>query len=283
MAVFYNQATLTLNGSTINSNITQGELTESLSVTKTAVVPEYGTGDRVTYIISLVNSSDTQLSGLSVSDDLGAYEFGTQQVVPLTYTENSLRYYQDGVLQGTPKVAVEAQLLVEGVTVPANGSSMLVYEVTANDFASPEVGGEVTNTVTVSGGVLASAITAAETITALQEPELSIVKNLSPTTVTTGGELTYTFTVYNSSNTAVLAADNAVITDTFDPVLHGITVTLDGAVLPASSYTYDETTGEFATNAGVLSVDAAQFTQDSTTGQWSTVPAAAVLTVTGTV
>ena len=60
-------------------------------------------------------------------------------------------------------------------------------------------------------------------------------------------------------------------------------VTLNGATLPATSYTYDETTGEFATLPGVVTVPAATYTQDPVTGAWTVTPGVTVLTVTGTV
>ena len=63
MATFTNQATLTYNGQTTTSNVTVGELTETLTAAKTAVVPTYGTDGRVTYILSLVNSGTAPLTG----------------------------------------------------------------------------------------------------------------------------------------------------------------------------------------------------------------------------
>ena len=62
------------------------------------------------------------------------------------------------------------------------------------------------------------------------------------------------------------------------------TITLDGEPLALTAgYTYDETTGEFATVAGAITVPAATFSQDETTGEWITTPGAAVLTISGTV
>ena len=84
MAQFTNQARLAYNNSVTNSNIAVGEILEVLSAAKTAVREEYGQNDTVTYIISIVNSGTTALSGISVSDNLGAYAVGAQQVTPLT-------------------------------------------------------------------------------------------------------------------------------------------------------------------------------------------------------
>ena len=69
--------------------------------------------------------------------------------------------------------------------------------------------------------------------------------------------LTYTFEIENTGNTEAAVADNVVLSDTFNPVLSDITVTLDGSVQRVGvNYTYDEPTGVFATVAGQIIVPA---------------------------
>ena len=53
MATFTNQATLTYNGGTVNSNIVTGELVQVLTASKTAAAESYRTGDLVTYVVQL--------------------------------------------------------------------------------------------------------------------------------------------------------------------------------------------------------------------------------------
>ena len=75
-----------------------------------------------------------------------------------------------------------------------------------------------------------------------------------------------------------------VVTDTFDPILSGITVTYNGTVwTQPESYTYDEATGLFTTVVGAITVPAATYTQDPATGNWVVDPGVTVITVTGTV
>lgn len=282
MASFYNQATLSYNGNLINSNITTGEIVATLSMTKTAVTSTYDGGDNITYIVNIVNSGTAPFTGLTLTDNLGSYTLGsTTNIVPLTYRENSVRYFVNGELQATPTVAATTPLTITGINVPANSNATIVYETDVNSYAPLAAGSRIRNIASITGAGVADPVTDDEVIIAAARPNLSIVKALSPTTVNENGLVTYTITVQNTGNTATSASDNIFITDTFTPVLSDITVTLNGETLPASSYSYNETTGLFTTAAGVVSVPAATFTQNPATGVWTVNPGTAVLTVTG--
>lgn len=284
MAEFFNQAAFTYNGNTVNSNTTTGDLVDTVTVSKTAAVDSYSQNGNVTYIVTITNTGTTPYTDLTITDNLGEYDFAGTQAVPLTYTANSAKLFINGILQPTVTVDETSPLTITGINVPAGGNAVLVYETTANTFASPEQNGTINNTVTLTGDNISQAITAEETVTAVTEPIISIVKNLSPTTVNINGEVTYTFTIYNRGNEEVTAAANAFIEDTFTPALSNITVDLDGAPLALTTdYTYTEATGAFRTNNGVITVPAATFEQDPSTGAYTTVPGTAVLTVTGTI
>lgn len=283
MATFYNQAVLSYNGNTTTSNITTGEIVQVLSATKTAVTEEYSAGDTVTYVVNIINSGATAFTGLTLTDNLGAYAFDALTLVPLTYTAGSLRYFENGVLRPTPAVTDEDPLTVTGISVPAGGNTTIVYEVRTNGFAPLEAGSVITNQATVTGANL-SPITVEETVTAASEPRLTISKSLSPATVTENGRLTYTFVIQNTGSAPAVATDNVVVTDAFNPILGGITVTAGGETwAEGTNYTYDEATGFFATVAGQITVPAATYTRDPATGAIVVTPGVTVLTVTGTV
>ena len=283
MALFTNQATLSYNGNTVNSNIVTGNLVEVLAVTKAAVTPVYSADEDVTYIVSITNSGATPFMGITVTDNLGAYQFGTETLTPLDYVDGSIVYYQNGVLQPTPTVTAIQPLTVTGITVPAGGNAMLIYEARANEFAPLAQQSTITNEAVVTATSLANPVSDTETITVSAQPQLTIIKALYPINVTENSELTYTFTVQNTGNTPAEATDNLVITDTFDPILTNITVTVNGVVLPATSYTYDEITGVFATVPGAITVPEALYVQDPVTGEWTATPGVTTVTVTGTV
>ena len=170
-----------------------------------------------------------------------------------------------------------------GLSVPAGGNALLIYEATANSFAPLAAGSTVTNTAEASGGGISVPISATETITAGLRAVLTISKSLSPTVVTENGQLTYTFIIENTGNTPAIATDNIVVTDQFDPVLSPISVTFNGITWTEGvQYTYDDTTGNFATVAGEITVPAATYTQNPD-GTWTIVPGVSTLTVQGTV
>jgi uncharacterized repeat protein (TIGR01451 family) len=285
MATLYNQATLFYNGNAINSNMATAELLEVLSGSKTSVTDTYFSGDEVTYVINVINSGASALTGLTVTDNLGAYTFepaGT--VTPLTYVDDSLLYFVNGTQQATPTSTInDGNLVISGISIPAGGNATLVYSATANQFAPIGAGNTIVNTATVSGGNLSTPLILTDTVTAESEARLTITKSISPSVVTENGQVTYTFVLQNTGNQEATTADAISIYDVFDPALSGITVTLNGTVWDASNYTYNEATGEFQTVAGNITVPAATYTQNPTTGAWMINPGITTVTVTGTI
>lgn len=281
MATFTNYATLSYNGGTTDSNVVTGELLATLSMTKTAVRSTYTQRSSVVYAVSLLNSGTTAVTGVTVTDDLGGYTFGEGTVYPLTYTDSSLRYYVNGVLQTAPTVTAGPPLVVRGINVPAGGNALLIYEAAVTAYAPLGVEATIINTVTAVGGgmnLMDSATVAMES-----RVDLSISKALCPSVVSENGQLTYTFVIENAGSLSAGAADNVILSDTFDPRLSDITVSFNGeAWSEGVNYTYDAVTGVFRTLPGQITVSAAMYAQQ-TDGTWAVRPGTATLTVTGTV
>ncbi len=284
MPTFSNTATMTYNGITVTSNTVTGEITQVLTAWKTATVDTYRTGDDITYVVGIQNSGTAPFTGLTLTDDLGAYTAGALTPVPLTYTGDPVLYSANGA-EPTELTTVTAgpPLVITGINVPAGGYAQIIYRARVNEFASPIADGAIDNTATLTGAGLAEAVTASDTVTADAAANLAITKALNPTTVVENGEITYTFTISNTGEEAT-AADNVQITDTFNPRLDApITVTLDGTALAITDYTYNPVTGVFSTTVGAITVPAATVTQDVATGAFTVVPGTTVLTVTGTI
>ena len=284
MATFFNQASLSYGGNVLNSNTTEAELLSGLSLTKTAITATYGAGGNIVYAITVSNMGSTAYNALVVTDNLGAYTTTSgATAVPLTYVDNSLRYYLNGVLQAPPTVTAEGDLEISGINLPAESTATFIYEATANEFAPTAAGSVITNTASTNGGVGTGTVSDTATVTVNESPVLTIAKAVCPAIVTDNGQLTYTIIVQNLGNTPIVATDDVIISDTFNPVLSNITVTLDGTALAeGTGYTYNEATGEFATTNGTVTVPAATYTT-AENGAITTTPGVTVLTVTGTV
>ncbi len=285
MAIFTNQATLTYRGNTVNSNIVAGEIIETLSVDKTSLTATYDPSGNVVYVVNFTNSGTTALNNMTFTDNLGEYTFGAVgNVTPLSYVDGTVSYYVNGVRQADPVVAGTDPLTLTGVSLPAGAVGTLIYQTNVNEFAPLQSTATITNTASFSGGGLTEAVSDDATVTVSDIPRLDITKAVTPATVGPNGQLTYTFTILNYGNTATVAGDNVVITDTFDPILDPITVTYNGTTWTGGTeYTYNSVTGEFQTVAGNIIVPAATYTQDPATGAYSITPGQAVVTVTGTV
>ena len=284
MAIFSNQATLTYNGNSTNSNIAYGEILDVLAATKTAIEGSYTPGELVTYVVTLRNTGTTALTGVTVTDDLGGYTLNGTTVYPLTYEAGSAALFSNGVPQPAPAVAAGPPLAVSGLTIPANGDLVLVYQARANGFADPGLEGPIVNTVTATGDGISTPVTATETVTGTIAPALTITKSISPAQVVDNDRVTYTFVIQNSGNAAVDAAGNASITDVFDPILTALMVTFEGASWTEGvQYTYNAATGLFTTLPGAITVPAATYTRDPATGEYTVTPGVVTLTVTGTI
>ena len=175
-----------------------------------------------------MNTGTAAVTDYTVTDNLGGYTVGANTVYPLAYNTGTVRYYINGVLQTAPTVTAGPPLTVTGLTIPAGGSAVLIYETTATPVAPLATGSSITNTATITGGGLTNPITAQATVETATSADLTISKSASPTTVTENGQITYTFVISNTGNTEATATGNVVVTDTFAPILRNIAVTYNG-------------------------------------------------------
>lgn len=283
MATFTNRATLSYGGRTVDSNTVTGTFLQTLSIIKTALSGTYAAGDTVTYVVTLSNAGATPLNGLTLTDNLGAFDFNGTTLYPLAPVAGAILYYVDGVLQPALTPTQTQPLVLQGITVPAGGNAIIVYETEVTDVAALDVDAGITNTATVSGGGLLEPLSDSATVTTADAPLLTITKALSPVAVPENGTLTYTFVIQNFGNTAAVATDDVVVTDNFDPILENLTVTLDGTVLAeGTGYTYNAATGAFSSAPSVITVPAATFVRNAD-GTIAVTPGEAVLTVSGTI
>lgn len=280
MAQFTNQAQLSYNNIVTVSNVAVGEIQDVLSISKTAVKDVYKANDTITYVINIINSGNTELNNLTLTDSLGEYTFGETKLTPLTYVDNTLRYFKNNILQAQPTVTAGDTLVISGFSVPAGGAVTFVYETRINQFAPLESESQITNTALLTGNL--TSVTTTSTVKASSEPDLSITKSVSPIPVMENGTVTYTFVIMNYGNTPV--TQGAVITDVFNPVLSNITASYnDTSWVQGTDFTYDSTAGIFITLPNKVTVPEAEYSQDTETGIVTVTPGTSTLVITGTI
>lgn len=124
---------------------------EALSATRLSVGKACRQGDRVTYMVSIVNSGTIQYTGLKVEDFLGCYTVKGRTAYLKSYVADSTEYYVNGVLQAVPDVTEGPPLMVTGITVPARGNVTILYQADINEFSMVPSGAAVNDTVIVRG------------------------------------------------------------------------------------------------------------------------------------
>lgn len=287
MATITNQATVTYSyggtNAAASSNVAVTTLTEPITASKTALGSTYTAGDEITYILSVTNGSAGAVSDITVSDNLGTYALGTNNVTPLRYTGPAYLYI-NGVFNSelTPTSTANA-ISFALPSVPAGANAMVIYRATVENTAPLASGSALTNTATFASASLGENLTQSNTVTVADYARLNIVKSMSPNPVTGGSQLTYTFTIYNYGNDD---ATDVVLTDAFSPAPTGISVSVNGTAVAASDYTYTGGTLTLPAAAGTsyeITVPAATFTTDAATGVVTVTPGITTIEVTGTI
>ena len=266
---------------TVASNTANTVVNDPLTVSKSSLESAYRAGEPITYLITVTNGSDATLTNVTITDDLGAFEPSAGlTVTPLTYT-GPAKLYQSGVFSAelTPAVAQDSVSFTVP-SIPPAANVTILYKATPNEYAPMDVGSEITNTASFAPTV-SEPITAQHTVPADAYAAVTIEKEMTPNPVTGSGPLVNTFTITNTGN---VAATDLVLSDTFNPQLSDLTVTVNGAPAAASDYTYENgvLTLPAEESALALTVPAATFVIDPTTGVITSTPGVTTVTVTGT-
>lgn len=287
MATIENFATVSYSAGGVTetriSNLAEIGLESAISLTKSTLGENYSEDSVITYIISMTNTSTSPISNVSVSDDLGRFVFGALELTPMTYTSPALLLIngQDMSTQLTVETALDGSIVFGFPTLPAGATANIVYRASVNEFASLDVNSTITNTATFTSDSDCTDGTATATITALSAANVSVFKQMSPNPVVCGDTVTYTIRIYNYGNTA---AENVVLSDTFNPAPEIISITRDGVVLAPTDYTYDNGTLTIpSTVTSNVTVPAATFVRDANTGAVSVIPGIVEYVITGTI
>ena len=202
-----NRAQITYDGSAvILSNQTNTTLvdTNTMEMTKTAVDSSISAGSDAVYVVRLENTGTNNLTGISITDDLGEDE--------LTYVNGTAQFYLNGSpVTGTATPGSGNVVFATTETLEPGDNLIVIYAASTDDDQTCSVTNTVTATATAdcSSRAVVTA-TAEETITIEPEANVSIFKSADQDTVSSGDTLTYTFTLMN---TGTADATNVKFTD----------------------------------------------------------------------
>ena len=263
------------------SNLAQIELDSSLSFSKTTLGSTYTAGTALTYILSVTNSSASAVTGITITDDLSTFTYGTQELTPLTFTEPALLLIngQDQTASLTVDSSAANAVVFTIASLAPGATANIVYNAQPNQFAPLDQGSSVTNTAELVSDSDCAGGTASATATVADAADIEVVKTMSPNPVICGETVTYTIRIYNYGN---INAEDVVLADTFVPAPENITVTRNGVLLVATDYTYVDGTLTVPAASGDT-VPAATFTRDPVTGEVGVTPGVVEYVITGTI
>lgn len=258
------------------SNIATAALAQPLSVDKSSLESVYRAGDELTYILAVTNGGTIALTNVTLQDTLGTFTSGTEQITPLAFVPDALLFI-DGANKGVITPAITDNSITFTIpSLPGQSAALIVYKVTPNEFAPLAEDAQITNTVTASADGITEPVTDSLTVTADSYADVDIFKSMT----TDGDTITYTFDITNSGNAP---AEDIILTDAFDPAPASITVSVNGAVFPATDYTYAGGVLTLPNATGnALTLPPATITTDPVTGEVTLTPSSLTITVVGT-
>lgn len=265
------------------SNIAEISVESAVGFTKTSLGNTYTDNSVLTYILTVTNSSGSDVSGSTITDNLGTYTFGTTELTPLEYVSPAVLLIngQDVSAQLGVDSSVAGSLTFTIPTIPAGATANIIYKAQINDYAPLALDSTIVNTSTFESNSECADTSASATVSVANAANISIIKQMCPNPVICGDTLTYTIKIYNYGNTA---AENVVLTDDFNPAPANITVSRDGVLLLGTDYTYTNGTLTVPSQtAASVTVPPATFTQDPTTGIITITPSVVEYTITGTI
>ena len=287
MATIENFATVSYTSggiaTTTVSNTAGIELTSSVTLTKETLGDTYSSGSDVTYILSVRNTSSAPVTNITITDDLGTFDFGTLELTPLTYTGPAILLINgvDSTAQLTVDATSGTSVIFTVSTLAAGAVANVIYEALPNEYAPRDTEGSITNTATLTADAACVDDTASATVQTLDAADLTVVKQMCPNPVVCGDTVTYRITLYNYGN---IPAENVRITDNFSPAPTNISVTRNGEAVPATDYTYlDGLLTVPALTSDADTVPAATFTRSTDTGEISVSPGVVEYVITGTI
>lgn len=280
-----NRATLTfqygtLTGSAI-SNIASTTLQGPLTIEKNALAEQYNGQDDITYIISFSNTTNSTLTDVVITDNLGSYNIYQSLAIatPLDFEGPAALYINGSFVTYLQGITGPNSVSFNIGNLGSGDNALVIYRAKINDYALLTPFSSITNTAVVSANGITETATASATLEVGSYADVSIVKTMSPDPVSSGDLITYNFSLYNYGNTE---ARNVVLSDLFSPIPSITGITVNGTLISSNNYSYINGKLTLPTGLYNLTIPAATYTQNEN-GFVSKVPGLTTVTVVGTI
>ncbi len=235
------------NDNTPSETVTITPESGDFTLTKTADIAEFVTGQEVTYVVTLENSSDSWITDIQLSDKVSKIMALSHDGTDENAFESSSISYEWHV-KGTDKSYIESDLANESAVV--NLAPKGTVELTIKAKVAENVVGDITNVATANDQT-------AEVTIVPKSGDFTITKSVNKATFVPGKPVTYTVTVKNTGGTWL---DNFPIKDDLKAIeadiAHSASSSVKGAAFSAVSVAAKASDGSSVTNSVTDNIDA---------------------------
>lgn len=261
------------------SNTATTNLIEEFSVSGTKITNNstFRNGENITYQISVSNDGTSSLYNVTVTDNLGG------DTNPLTYVDGSGTFNINGITSFIIPTSVRPLTFVLPSPLSSGETATIVFVARVSSGLASDVT-SIENTATITaregsetGDEISVTPSPTTTIERGDFAEVSLVKDVSSSQVTSGETFSYKITLTNSGN---LDATGVVITDTLPDnfTIETITSETNGVTttFSASDYSVDSSSNTLTLPSGSSLSITVPASSDGTSGQ-------TVVTITGSI
>ncbi len=235
------------NDNTPSETVTITPESGDFTLTKTADIAEFVTGQEVTYVVTLENSSDSWITDIQLSDKVS-------KIMALSHDGNNENAFESSSIsyewhvKGTDKSYIESDLANESAVV--NLAPKGAVELTIKAKVAENVVGDITNVATANDKT-------AEVTIVPKSGDFTITKSVNKATFVPGKPVTYTVTVKNTGGTWL---DNFPIKDDLKAIeadiAHSASSPVKGAAFSVVSVVAKASDGSSVTNNVTDNIDA---------------------------
>ncbi|WP_318422696.1 DUF11 domain-containing protein [Photobacterium leiognathi] len=235
------------NDNTPSETVTITPESGDFTLTKTADIAEFVTGQEVTYVVTLENSSDSWITDIQLSDKVS-------KIMALSHDGNNENAFESSSIsyewhvKGTDKSYIESDLANESAVV--NLAPKGAVELTIKAKVAENMVGDITNVATANDKT-------AEVTIVPKSGDFTITKSVNKATFVPGKPVTYTVKVKNTGGTWL---DNFPIKDDLKAIeadiAHSASSPVKGAAFSVVSVAAKASDGSSVTNSVTDNIDA---------------------------